>query len=386
MRIVFLGRFNSTENISGPEYVARNVFYQIKKRNKDTSFVEYFFDGRKYSLFQKLFGSTTVCNGELIIFRKGLVPFFFYLIFTQPDIIHCITFERFQFVAVIYRLFSSVKLVYNVHGIVAYENQLHKIKRNAFYNWKDRIFEKFIYRKADALIFLSKRTIERAKEYFIFDEKKVVLFPNGFDERKIYQKKLNEKNDDNLKIVFVGEITRPEKGIEFLFDILEKINCFLKLFVIGDYVVKKTIMNKNVIVEYVLRMKNDDFLIFLRDKNIFISASFYEPFSIAALEAMAAGLVPILTLETGLSEYITNGENGFVHNYGDTEQFVKTIEQLDNNRELLMKVSKSAQELAMQLNWSKIIERYYLPLYNNEMIKRTLFEKGDNGISNNACL
>lgn len=376
MRIVFLGRYNPTENISGPEYVARNVFYQIKKRNKDTSFVQYFFDGTEYSLFQKLFGNTTVRDGELIIYRKGLVPLFFYLIFTQPDIIHCITFERFQFIAVIYRLFSSVKLVYNVHGIIAYENQLHKLKRNAFYNWKDRIFEKFIYRKADILIFLSKLTIKKAKEYFMLDESKVVLFPNGVDERAIYQNKLDEKNDDNLKIVFVGETTRPEKGIEFLFDILEDVNCILKVFVIGNYDVKKEIKNKNVMVEYVLRMKNDDYLIFLHDKNIFISTSFYESFSIAALEAMAAGLVPILTAETGLTEYITHGGNGFVHNYGDTEQFVKTIEQLDNDRVLLTKISKAAQELAFQLNWEKIVERYYLPLYNNEMIKRTLFEKG----------
>lgn len=363
MRIVLLGKYNTSDYLSGPEKVAKNVFKKLQKENSEISFVEYFFDGTKYSLFHKLFGNEIVRDGELIIYRKGLVSLFFYLIFTQPDIIHCITFERFQFVAVIYRYFSSVKLVYNVHGIVAYENQLHELKRNAFYNWKDRIFEKFIYRKADTLIFLSKRTIKKAKEYYMLDESKVVLFPNGVGESVIYQNKLNGKNDDELKIVFVGDITRPEKGIEFLFDILEKVNCFLKLFVIGNYNSKSAVKNKNVTVEYVLRMKSDDFLIFLCDKNIFISTSFYESFPIAALEAMAFGLVPILTAETGLTEYITHGENGFVHNYDDTEQFVKTIEQLDNDRELLMRVSKASQELALQLSWAKIIEQYYLPLY-----------------------
>jgi len=363
MRIVFLGRYNTTENISGPEYVARNVFYQIKKRNRDTSFVQYFFDGTKYSLFQKLFGSEIIKDSSDSIYRKGIIPLFIFLLREKPEVIHIITFERFAFVAFIYRLFCKVKIFYNVHGIVYYENNVLRNGLKVFFILKDKIFEHILFRYSDLQLFLSKRSIKLAENYFNIRHEKVAIVPNGLEEVYI-EPKINsiEESEKPLQIVFVASLKRPEKGIEFILKALQSIPFSFVAYIIGDHKVNDEIVNQGTL-HYMPIMEHRALMEFFSDKHIFISASHYEPFSISVLEAMYQGLVPIMTSETGLSEYIEDGIHGYVCNYGDTKSLVDILTLLHSDRSMLERASTAAKEFALQMTWEKIVERYYLPLY-----------------------
>ena len=131
---MFAGRYPEGGVISGPEMTAKSMFEEHCVNNNSV-FLQYFFDGRKYSFFKKLFGRTEEQDGRIItlgIFR--IIP---ELRRKHPEIIHLITYERFAVIFYIYKLLFKVKILYNSHGIVRYENsELKKIP--AFYRFKDK--------------------------------------------------------------------------------------------------------------------------------------------------------------------------------------------------------------------------------------------------------
>jgi glycosyltransferase involved in cell wall biosynthesis len=97
---------------------------------------------------------------------------------------------------------------------------------------------------------------------------------------------------------------------------------------------------------------------YLTDKDVFISSSRYEPFSITAAECMAAGVVPVLTKETGASESIEHGRNGFVYDYGDCGKLKSILNELNNDSELKENMSEKAKNIYNILNWNKITGDY----------------------------
>jgi glycosyltransferase involved in cell wall biosynthesis len=216
-----------------------------------------------------------------------------------------------------------VKVVYNAHGIVSYENNVLK-NTGLIYSLKDKICEKIFLKYSDKLIFLSDNSVKHAGRICRIDTNKISLIPNGTDEifyKNSLDKVYNKSNP--LKIVFAGDESRTEKGFDFLIDSLEKIEFHIELFLIGSFSKFKDVKNVNIKFNITDRMETDKFAGFLRDKDIFVSASSYEQFSITAAEAMTAGLVPVVTEETGMSSYIKHHINGFIFGFGNKEALIE---------------------------------------------------------------
>ena len=89
-----------------------------------------------------------------------------------------------------------------------------------------------------------------------------------------------------------------------------------------------------------------------------MSASSYDQFSIAAVEAMSAGLVPIVTKETGMSRYVKNGVNGFVIEFGDVKRLAESLDLLTTDRKLREKLASNAQSTVSLHSWRSIAEEY----------------------------
>ena len=359
MNIIFLGRYNPTEFLTGPEKVARRIFDTYTKHCKAV-FIEYFFDGRKYGLFKKLFGTEIVSTSENSeVLRMGIFPLLRYLNNFKPDIIHIITYERFAVMAFVYRIFSRVKIIYNIHGVVLHENSRYK-KESIFYIYKDKLCEGVFLKRSDKLIFLSERSVNIAIHYFRFNRKKIDILPNGIDE--VFNIKGRERiysAEDRLKIVFTGNVNRKEKGFDFLKESLDQSDVPFELFLTGD---NNPSDNKDYLC--IPFLDNVSFAEFLSDKDIFVSASAYEPFSMAAAEAMATGLIPVVTKQTGMSRYVEDSRNGFIFDYGDTVALNKILNSLYQNKSSLGKYSERAKMIYDQLSWCKVIEMYK-KLYEN---------------------
>ncbi len=82
----------------------------------------------------------------------------------------------------------------------------------------------------------------------------------------------------------------------------------------------------------------------LKKTDIYIDTSFMEGFGLMALEAMAAGAVPVLSQSFGIEEYAKDGENSFIINeVNNADAFVARIDELIKNKTKLKEMSKNAK-------------------------------------------
>jgi len=96
----------------------------------------------------------------------------------------------------------------------------------------------------------------------------------------------------------------------------------------------------------------DSFLLanLYREADILVITSEREGFPLVIMEAMAQGVVPVSTDVGGISLHVRQGENGILLENGPEEQivaeFVRSIELLSRDRELLKKLSRNAFDYA----------------------------------------
>lgn len=347
LKVIFLGRYNFTEKLSGPEKVSKRIFAKHTKYYR-ASFIQYFFDGNKFSLWQKLFSKMLEHDGENEIYTAGIFKIYGLLKQLKPDIIHITMFERFALIAVIYKMFNDVKIVYNLHGVIAYENT--ELKRTgSFYRLKDRFCEKRFLEKANSIIFVSQQALDIADKYYNVDKPKVSILPNGVDE--IFDDKSSKDFNQKLKAVFIYQNELYNSGLNMLKKYTEH-HKGLELYIITD---------KEINIDAVLikPMPANELAEFYKDKHMLLSLNKYDTFSIASAEAMASGLVPIVTANTGISRFINQGVNGYVIEYGNVESLSKTIEDYNAlTIEEKIKISDNVSEIYNQLNWTNVYMLY----------------------------
>lgn len=358
IKIIFAGKYNSSEILSGPEKVAKRIFSNLYDKTYSV-FIEYFFDGSKYSIWQKLFGRERVIdNHNSQIFRLGIFPILIFTIKFKPKILHILSFERFAITFLLLKFILRFKVSYTINGIVAYENSIFRKNVSASLKIKDKITEYCIIKFSNRLFFLSEQSISIARKYYNVVNEKIILTTNGVDEifnQVFIARKYEEKT--KLNVLLVADSTRIEKGLDFFLEAIKPIQNNFTFNVIGDNLIV------NGQINFYPKMPNDNFAEFLMSQDIFISSSYFDTFSLNSLEAMAAGVIPILTKETGVSRFIINGENGYVYSYGDDEALRKYLLELKNDSQLRYKLSQNAATIFNKFRWEEISKRYLEKFY-----------------------
>jgi glycosyltransferase involved in cell wall biosynthesis len=351
VKIVYVGRYNGSETQTGPEKVAARIFHEASKEF-DTKFITYFFDGKDFGLFTKLFGKEKLqASANGIVLRCGIITMLFELTASKPDIIHIINYERFASAIGYIRRLLHGKIIYTVHGIAAYENEQFKQVPKE-YAGKDGMSESRILKLADTLVFLSDRSIDIAEKFYEIDKSRCVVLPNGIDS-EFASSGVKSFAGKTLNLVFVGRTDRAEKGFEQMKEVMNNLNFDAQLFVVNSGRV-----GKEGNISYLGAMNMKDLSSFYDDKHIFISPSIYEPFSLSAAEAMASGLVVIASKETGMSRYIENAVNGFVLDACSAVNITDLLNNLNNDRSAMSAISENAKKLYNELSWEKVFDKY----------------------------
>ena len=138
-------------------------------------------------------------------------------------------------------------------------------------------------------------------------------------DRRFQPKQVSTSTHDNFTIVYVGSVS-VSKGLPVLLAAFQKIkNPKARLVLIGGTGSRgmKQYIAKIIASDCRISMQPGDPLPHFRDANVLVHPSWSDGFGIAPMEAMAAGIPVIVTQDTGMKEYVTEGMNGWVVPTGD---------------------------------------------------------------------
>jgi glycosyltransferase involved in cell wall biosynthesis len=117
-------------------------------------------------------------------------------------------------------------------------------------------------------------------------------------------------------------------------------------------------------------VSNEEIINSLPFQDIFLLPSLSEGLPVSLVEAMKAGLVPLITNWDGaVSELVIEYETGFYFEVGATDEYVKYIERFNDDRDLLKRISNNASKKAKVLFDPLINTKQFEDLYINLMTK-----------------
>ena len=365
LKIIFAGDYNPDEILTGPEKVAKRVFANLNLQT-ESAFVEYFTDGTKYSVWQKLFGKEEIqVTDNAKVLRLGLFRTILFVFQFKPKIVHIISYQRFSVIFFLLKYFLQFKISYTVHGIIVHENQNFRKNTKKSLALKDKVAERIIFKFSDRLFFLSEQSKQMAESYYKFSRTKIAFISNGIDE--IFHKKFLNRNyvrKEKLNVLVIADFFRPEKGLEFFMEAIAPIQSQFNFTVIGT-----GIETTSVQINFISKMSTNEFAALLKEQDIFISTSSFDTFPLVTIEAMAAGVLPVISITTGVSKYIINGENGFIFTYGNIDELRSILLKINNQPELVFQLATNASRIYDKLNW-KLVSNKYLGEFNELINER----------------
>lgn len=172
------------------------------------------------------------------------------------------------------------------------------------------------------------------------------LFP--FIQRKMPSEK--------LVIGYVGTLSK-QKNVQGLIEasaILVKQGINVKLLLVGsiDYEsFDKSLLQKHSFIEYVEHKPQHELPHYYREMDIFVLNSIQDGFAVVILQAMSTGLPVIASTHSGGPDVISDGENGFLINSGETTMLVEKIKWFWSNKNQITEMGKKAR-IAVEQNFS----------------------------------
>ena len=253
----------------------------------------------------------------------------------------------------------SLPLIATIHATEYGRNRgIHNDLQRRIHNLEGRLTS-----LAEAVICCSQYMAAEVTGLFGISREKVHVIPNGVDPSNLgiprqlvpgQQKPgMYEKN-----IIFIGRLV-PEKGVQVLLEAFFRLcprDKGLRLLVAGigpyDNHLKALagelgIADRVVFLGFLDEDRRNDFL---KQADVAVFPSLYEPFGIVALEAMAAQ-VPVIVSDTGgLSEVVAHGIDGYKVPPGRPDLLAYYIQEVLANPGL-------ARELTRQA-WKKVLTVY----------------------------
>ena len=255
------------------------------------------------------------------------------------------------------------------------------------FNFFLRLYEKKLMTRSDALIAVSKYTINELTNLYGINQNKIHVIYNGVDVERFKPRPNKTElrqdfglNPDEKIVLFVGRLYH-RKGLETL---LQSVPPVLKEFSNVKFVISGTGFKqkeeslRNMAKE--LDIKNHvTFLGYVPDEklpllyatsDIFVLPAIYENFPFAILEAQSTGIPVISTKVGGISEFLADFENGFLIDPGNSAQLAQRVLNLLQNPDLAKKMGDlGRKKIEETFDW-RLITKQVISLYH-KLLKAT---------------
>ena len=216
--------------------------------------------------------------------------------------------------------------------------------------------------QADVLLALSREEVEKLKKRY--PEKQVELFPNGILHRELPEAGVSRKKynipDDKKLLLCISRIDY-QKNQKILLELLKKYDD-THLLLIGPVTAQWYLdeilteaenadTKKRLTIIPGLPPDSIELLKALKTAYCFILPSRHEPFGIAALEALDAGLPLIASAVGGLRDFLFDGKNALLFEDNNVDSLLKAYNRLDSLREQII---AGGRVTAAEYNWQSI--------------------------------
>ena len=164
-------------------------------------------------------------------------------------------------------------------------------------------------------------------------------------------------SDRPLKVIFVGMLTQ-RKGISYLLRAAELLGPKIELTLVGRRVGKSRALDAALRVHrWIPSLHHADLLQEIGQHDVMVFPSLFEGCALVLLEALSQGVPVITTPNTGASDFLGDGEDGFIVPIRDVGAVVEKLELLASDRELLDAMSQAAICKAAQRSWERYRNR-----------------------------
>jgi starch synthase len=187
-------------------------------------------------------------------------------------------------------------------------------------------------------------------------EKKIVVNPFGVPANISPPRRLTDR-EKPLRVLYVGSLTQ-RKGISYLFEAIEKAGKAVTLTVIGRKVGQSQALDRQCEkYRWISSLPHAEILAEMRGHDVFVFPSLFEGLALVMGEAISQGLPVITTPNSGGTDILRHGVDGFIVPIRDPEAITARLLELYHDRALLRRMSDSARERASQLDWRASQER-----------------------------
>ncbi|MBL7917492.1 MAG: glycosyltransferase [Bacteroidia bacterium] len=221
----------------------------------------------------------------------------------------------------------------------------------------------------DAIISPGNMEFELAKKYSGSNAIVKKIF-NGINDQRLENLLKIKPEFDNTNIVFIGNVGADwrayYKGVDMMlqsFEIAFKTNNQLKLFIIGDWdkhhfvetIEKHAPLSKKAITKVGYTKEIDAYL---TNASLYLHTARGESWGISVTEAMAAGIMPIVSVDTGSKEVVEKVDSSYVVSLSKESIAGKIIEHFNESKSKLNHYSLRCKEVASYYSETNAINAF----------------------------
>ena len=216
-------------------------------------------------------------------------------------------------------------------------------------------------KNADVVHAVSKDLERKAKALGV---KEVVVIPNGVDTEKFSRRgnKRKELGLEDKKVILTVSRLAPKNGIDTLIEAFGKVRGKIpeaELLVIGKGEDEEKLRKMAIEgVHFLEPVPHEQLADYYTAADVFCRPSRDEGFGIVFIEAMACGVVPVSTCVGGITDIITNWENGVLVKPDDSTELAENLEKLLLETNKRKELSENAvQDAKARFSWESIKRR-----------------------------
>lgn len=225
----------------------------------------------------------------------------------------------------------------------------------------------YILNKSDIVVAQSSNTYANANQFYDI-KKQIDIIPLGI-KKPIFEKKERQffgLSKDDFVFCTIGRLVN-RKNINEALNVISKlknINKNIKFLIIGDGPEKENIKDgiKNLGLEkhvFMLGNVSDKEKFQLLDlSDCFMSTAMHEGFGLVFLEAMACGLPVVCYDNGGQTDFLINGQTGFINHVGDVDGILTSVQNLMNNKNMFLKMSNFNRNHVKEFYIQRCGEKY----------------------------